>query len=169
MPTSFHRVLRHVFYADWTVRRRFPAHTLAAIDREITENERRHSGEIVFAVESSLRLRDLFDTESPRDRAIDVFALLRVWDTELNNGVLVYVLLADRRVEIVADRGIHRRVGTQAWESICGGMQRDFAAGRFHEGAVAGVHAVSDLLAEHFPPLEGDLNELSNKPVIIRR
>jgi uncharacterized membrane protein len=169
MPTTLHRAMRHVFYDDWAVRRRFPLHTLKAIDREITVNERRHSGEIVFAVESSLRLRDLYLTEGPRDRAIDVFSLLRVWDTELNNGVLLYVLLADRRVEIVADRAIHRRVGLQAWESICSVMQQEFRVGRFHEGAVMGVQAVSDLLATHFPPIEGDVNELSNEPVIVRR
>jgi uncharacterized membrane protein len=169
MPTTLQRALRHVFYDDWAVRRRFPRHTLEAIDREITVNERRHSGEIVFAVESSLRLRELRETEGPRDRAIDVFSLLRVWDTEHNNGVLIYVLLADRRVEIVADRGIHRQVGAQAWETICGLMQQEFRAGRFHEGAIIGVHAVSDLLAAHYPWTEGDVNELANEPVIIRR
>jgi uncharacterized membrane protein len=169
MPTSLHRTQRHVFYDDWAVRRKFPLPTLAAIDHEITVNERRHSGEIVFAVESSLLLRELRRTDGPRDRAIDVFSLLRVWDTEQNNGVLLYVLLADRRVEIVADRGIHRQVGDQAWETICGLMQQEFRAGRFREGALMGVQAVSDLLATHFPWTEGDVNELRNEPVIVRR
>ena len=168
MTTSFGRVLRHLFYEDWTVRRKFPAQTLVAIDREITTNERRHNGEVVFAVESSLRMRDLFKNESARDRAVDIFCRLRVWDTEQNNGVLIYVLLADRRVEIVADRGVHRRVGEQAWEAICAAMQAEFHDGRFHEGAVIGVQAVSDLLAEHYPPTEGDVNELPNEPRIIR-
>jgi uncharacterized membrane protein len=163
------RVLRHFVYDHWNVRRALPAHTMAAIEREIAANERRHDGEVVFAVEASLPFRDLWVDESARERAIELFSRLRVWDTEQNAGVLIYLLLADRRVEIVADRGIHQRVGAQAWESICGSMQRAFHEHRFAEGALIGVRAVSDLLAEHFPPRSDNPNELPNRPLIIRR
>jgi uncharacterized membrane protein len=163
------RTLRHLFYDHWNVRRAFPPHAMKAIEREIAANERRHDGEVLFAVEASLPFRDLWVDESARERAIELFARLHVWDTENNTGVLIYLLLADRRVEIVADRGIHARVGKQAWESICGSMQREFHEGRFEEGALIGVRAVSDLLAEHFPPRAENPNELPNKPLIIRR
>jgi uncharacterized membrane protein len=81
--------------------------------------------------------------------------------------VLIYLLLADRRVEIVADRGIDRKVGATAWEAICGAMQREFAAGRFEHGVILGVQAVSDLLAAHYPPRGENPDELPNRPVVI--
>jgi uncharacterized membrane protein len=121
----------------------------------------------VFAVESALPFFDLVRGISARERAVELFSRLRVWDTEQNAGVLVYLLLADKRVEIVADRGIHARVGAQAWEAICGAMQREFAAGRFEAGALAGVRAISDLLATHFPPRDENPDELANRPVIL--
>ena len=98
---------------------------------------------------------------------MELFGQLRVWDTEHNSGVLIYLLLADRRVEIVADRGIHRKVGDSAWEAICGEMQRSFAAGRFEHGVSLGVAAISDLLATHFPRRRDDANELPNEPVVL--
>ena len=104
---------------------------------------------------------------SARERAIELFSRLRIWDTEQNAGVLVYLLLADRRVEIVADRGIHSRVGATAWEAICGAMQREFAAGRFEPGVIAGIQAISDLLALHFPPRADNPDELPNRPVVL--
>jgi uncharacterized membrane protein len=168
MP-NLDRLFRHLVYDDWNARRAFPAHVMAAIEREIAANERRHDGEVRFAIEASLPFRDLWVDESARERAIELFARLHVWDTERNTGVLIYLLLADRRVEIVADRGIHRKVGKQAWESICAGMQREFQAGRFEEGAILGVRAVSDLVAAHFPPRAENPNELPNTPLIIRR
>jgi uncharacterized membrane protein len=102
-----------------------------------------------------------------RARAIGWFGRLRMWDTEHNAGVLIYLLLADRRVELVADRGIHSKVGTAAWEAICGEMQQEFARGQFERGAVIGVRAVSDLLAAHFPPTGEGRNELPDKPVVL--
>ena len=98
---------------------------------------------------------------------MELFGQLRVWDTEHNSGVLVYLLLADRRVEIIADRGIHDKVGAAAWEAICGEMQRAFAAGRFEQGVSLGIAAIGDLLATHFPRAEGDTNELPNEPVVL--
>jgi uncharacterized membrane protein len=162
------RVLRHLCYYDyWTVRGAFPSDAMAAIERTIGEQERRHDGELRFAVEASLPLADLVSGVTARDRAIELFGRLRVWDTEQNTGVLVYLLLADKRVEIVADRGIHRKVGETAWEAICGNMQREFAAGRFEAGALAGLEAISDLLATHYPPSDENPDELPNRPAIV--
>jgi len=140
---------------------------MQAIERAIGEQERRHDGELRFAVEAGLPLIDLLRGVSARDRAIEVFGRLRMWDTEQNCGVLIYLLLADKRVEIVADRGIHQRVGVAAWESICGAMQREFAARRFEQGVIIGVQAISDLLATHYPPRGENPDELSNRPVIV--
>jgi uncharacterized membrane protein len=118
-------------------------------------------------VEASLPLGEVAHGVGSRERAIGWFARLRVWDTHHNAGVLIYVLLADRRVELVADRGIHSKVGSAAWEAICGEMQQEFARGQFERGVVIGVRAISDLLAEHFPPSGGARNELPDKPVVL--
>jgi uncharacterized membrane protein len=164
---SLARFLRHLVTDQWAIRFAFPAAALQAIERAIAAQENRHDGEVRFAVESALPLWDLARGLSARNRAVEQFSRLRVWDTEHNTGVLIYLLLADKRVEIVADRGIHAKVGTAAWEAICGAMQREFAAGRFEQGAILGVQAVSDLLATHFPPRPENPNELSNRPVVL--
>jgi hypothetical protein len=161
------RFLRHLFHDHWSVRRAFPKRTMRAIERTIGEQERRHDGELRFAVEASLPFSDLVTGVTAHERAIELFSRLRVWDTAHNAGVLIYVLLADRRVEIVADRGIHQKVGDTAWEAICGNMQREFAQGRFEAGALVGLQAVSDLLAAHFPPRGENPDELPNAPVIV--
>ncbi len=161
------RFLRHLLMDSWSVRRAFPMHTMKAIEQAIAEQERRHDGELRFAVEAALPLVDFARGVAARERAIEVFGRLRVWDTEQNCGVLIYLLLADKRVEIVADRGIHQKVGPAAWEAICGAMQREFAAGRFEHGAIVGVQAISDLLATHYPPRDENPDELANRPVIV--
>jgi uncharacterized membrane protein len=161
------RFLRHLLMDTWAVRRAFPLTAMRAIERAIVEQERRHDGELRFAVEAALPVIDYLRGVSARERGIEVFGRLRVWDTEQNCGVLIYLLLADKRVEIVADRGIHRKVGTAAWEAICGAMQREFAAGRFEQGAIVGVQAISDLLATHYPPRGDNPDELPNPPVVV--
>jgi hypothetical protein len=161
------RVVRHLLLDYWTVRTCFPPPVMQSIERAIGEQERRHDGEIRFAVEASLPFNDLVKGISARDRGIELFGRLRVWDTEHNCGVLIYLLLADKRVEIVADRGIHQKVGPAAWEAICGAMQREFAAGRFGEGVIIGVSAISDLLATHYPPRDENPDELPNRPLIV--
>jgi len=137
---------------------------MRAIEKAIAEEERRHAGQLRFAVEASLPLGELLRGIDARRRAVDWFSRLRIWDTEHNSGVLIYVLLADRRVEIVADRGIHGKAGNAAWEAICGEMQREFARGEYERGAVVGIRAIGDLLAGHFP---GGGAELPNKPVVL--
>jgi hypothetical protein len=161
------RIFRHLLSDYWSVRYAFPPRAMKAIEDAIAAQERRHDGELRFAVESALPFFDLVRGISARARAIELFSRLRIWDTEQNAGVLVYLLLADKRVEIVADRGIHARVGEAAWEAICGAMQREFAAGRFDQGVVTGVQAISDLLALHFPPRGENPDELSNRPVVL--
>ena len=164
---NWKRLLRHLSTDRWAVRRAFPRAAMRAIEKAIGEEERRHGGQLRFAVEASLPLGELLRGIRSRERAVECFGRLRVWDTEHNSGVLIYLLLADRRVEIVADRGIHGKVGTAAWEAICGEMQQEFARGQFERGAVLGVRAISDLLVAHFPPSGKGANELPDKPVVL--
>jgi uncharacterized membrane protein len=161
------RFWRHLINDHRTARRAFPPAVMDRIQRAVADGERNHVGQICFAVEPALPLSLVIQHESPRARALEIFGRLRVWDTEHNSGVLVYVLLADKDVEIVADRGIHRKVGEAAWQDICRTMEAAFGEGRFDEGAVAGVEAISALLARHFPRGGVGGNELSDRPVIL--
>ncbi len=165
--SSLTRFVRHLFAEGRGVKRAFPERSMKAIEEIIVAQERRHDGEIQFAVEEGLPLRDLLTGMTAHERALALFGELCVWDTEQNCGVLIYLLLADHRVEIVADRGIHHKVGAAAWEAICGAMQREFAAGKFEHGVLLGVQAISDLLATHFPPHGHNVDELSNRPFVI--
>src|SRR3989338_2750589 len=149
---NLERIMRHLSCGRATVRRAFPQHTLEAIERAIRETEARHDGQIRFAVEAALDLAPLLAGQAARERALEVFSQLRVWDTEHNNGVLIYLLLAYRDVEIVADRGIHTRLGQESWEAICREMESAFRNGKFEEGVLSGIRAVSEHLARHFPP-----------------
>jgi len=160
------RIARHLFTTVWSVRRAFPRHSMRAIEHAIRDTESRHAGQIRFAVEHSLDLPDLLRGVTARDRAIDAFSHLRVWDTQHNNGVLIYLLLADRDVEIVADRGIHLKVG-EGWEPICRSMEAAFRAGRFEAGVLQGVQAVGHHLATHFPSAGRGTNELPDRPVVL--
>ncbi len=161
------RIMRHLSIGRAAVRRAFPRRTLDAIERTIREIEARHGGQVRFAVEDALDLSPLLAGQTARERAIDVFSLLRVWDTEHNNGVLIYLLLADRDVEIVADRGIDAKVGAQAWEEICREMEDAFHAGRFEEGALAGIRSVGGHLVQHYPHTGEKRNELPDRPVLL--
>ncbi|HEX5337151.1 MAG TPA: TPM domain-containing protein [Gallionella sp.] len=161
------RIMRHLSCGRATVRRAFPARTLEAIEREIASAEAQHSGQIRFAVEAALELSPLLAGQTARERAIDVFSQLRIWDTEHNNGVLIYLLLADRDVEIVADRGVHARLGPQVWEAICQQMEAAFRDGQFEAGVLAGIRSVGQHLARHYPHSGEKLNELPDSPVLI--
>src|SRR3954454_12348909 len=150
------------------VRRAFPEPAVTAIEKAIKRSETSHAGEIRFAVEAALGTQSLLKGQTGRERAVDVFSHLRVWDTEQNNGVLIYLLLADRNVEIIADRGINARVTNDEWESICRKMESSFAHGQFESGVIAGIEAIGGHLREHFPARnEGSENELPNRPVIL--
>ena len=161
------RFLRHVLMSPMQARRAFPPEALDAIQREVAAQEKRHRGEVCFVVEAELSTEQLWRGLTSRDRAREVFAGQGVWNTEENTGVLIYVLLADRKVEVVSDRGIDRKVAQGEWEAIVHAMEAHFRAGRFQEGALAGVRAISDILALHFPAGSEDRNELGDRPVMM--
>ena len=161
------RYWRHVLMSPLTARRHFPAATLDAMQARIAASEARHRGEIRFVVEAELTTAQLWREVSSRERARQVFASQGVWNTEENNGILIYVLLADRRVEIVADRGIDARVQPADWEAVCRMMEKEFRAGKYEAGALAGIDAVSELLARHFPADGKRPNELEDRPALI--
>lgn len=160
------RLLRHLVTPSWAAHRAFPAAALARIEGAIAESERRHGGQIRFAVEASLDPLAVWRGVSAADRALEAFSSLRVWDTEGNNGVLLYLLLADHDVEIVADRGIHGRVGSGEWETLCHAMEADFRAGRFEQGVLEGIAGISRHLETHYPA-GGAGNELPDRPVLL--
>lgn len=160
------RWLRHLFCDQATARRAFPREALQAIEQATTAGEARHSGQLRLVVEASLPLARVWRGVEARQRAVEHFGELGIWDTEANNGVLIYLLLADRQVEILADRGIHARVGEVAWQVICGHMERAFRQGDFRAGALQGINAISELLERHFPA-QGGLNELPDRPLVL--
>lgn len=165
---SIARILKHWFYLPWQVRKHFPAETMTNIHKGIAESERSHLGEVRFAVEGALPWHDALDGISARDRAVQVFSQLRIWDTEHNNGVLIYVLLADHDVEIVADRGIHARVGATGWEAICHAMEQEFRQGRFEAGILLGLERITTILREQYPSHgQNNPNELPDAPVVV--
>ena len=167
MVTYLARVVRHLGSPPWRVRTAFPDRTMRAIEEAIRASEATHHGQIRFAVEAALDIQPLLRNQSARGRAIDVFSLLRVWDTADNNGVLIYLLLADRDVEIVADRGIVSHVGQDQWERICRAMEHAFREGRFEEGVLEGIRAVSAHLARYYPGQDKRRNELPDSPVVL--
>lgn len=167
MSKDFLRIIKHLSFPAWRVGRAFPKATRKAIADEIARSETQHDGELRFVVVGGLDPARLWRGVSARQHAVEMFSQLRVWDTEYNSGVLIYVQLADRQVEILADRGIHKRVGDAAWQSICAGMQQAFRRGEFRDGALTGVRAVGRILTEHFPARESNPDELSNDIVLM--
>ncbi len=162
------RIFKHLCCGPWLVHRRLPAAALKRIEAEIAASETLHRGELRFAVEPALPLAALLRNMTPRERAVQVFSQLRVWDTEHNSGVLIYLLLAERDVEIVADRGIHAKVGEAAWHSICKPMEQSFRQREFELGVLEGIGAITALLRQHFPTDENENpNELPDAPVIL--
>jgi uncharacterized membrane protein len=161
------RIGRHLLEHHWRVRRIFPPRVLAAIEQAIRAGEATHAGQVRFVVEGALDGAPLFRDQPARERALDIFSQLRIWDTAHNNGVLIYLLLADRTVEIVADRGIDAKVGAAVWRKICADMETDFRAGNFEGGVIKGIGEVSRQLATYFPKHGAGRNELPDAPVVI--
>jgi uncharacterized membrane protein len=165
------RFLRHIFATRLALRAAFNDRVLAAIEQAVRASEHHHRGEIRFVVEGALDTPALWHGVTPRARAERVFAELEVWNTEHNNGVLIYVLFADRAVEIVADRGFAGRVNAGEWHSVCVAMQAEFRHGRYLEGAVTGVQSVGRFLMRHFPAAAAatadDRNELPDRPTLL--
>src|SRR5688572_26179408 len=154
------RIMRHLIAPQWVVDRMFTAETMRAIESAIRDSERTHDGELRFAVEGGLNLWLLLHGRTARARAIEIFSQLRVWDTEHNSGVLIYVQVVDRRIEIVADRGINAKVEQREWDAIARAMEGAFRAQRYQMGAVEGLREITALLARHFPPSGVNPDEL---------
>ncbi|WP_288127114.1 TPM domain-containing protein [Thiomonas sp.] len=167
---ALQRLFRHALYPTARVHMLFPRQAMQAIANAIHAAEGRHGGEIRVAIEGALDWPELWRGVTPRQQAIALFSSLRVWDTERNDGVLIYLLLAEHAVEIVADRGIAARVAPESWQAVCRGMERHLRQSRHLDAILQGVDDVSKLLAEHAPAREGaQRNELSDWPVVVKR
>lgn len=164
---SIGRWLRHLFATRWMTRRVFSPEVLARIEAAIDAHERQHAGELRLAIETAYELPDLWAGLAPRQRALEVFGQIGVWDTADNNGVLIYLCMADHDVEIIADRGIAARVSQAEWDAVCRDMEDHFRRDAFEAGVVAGIAGVARLLALHFPARGGDRNEQPNQPVLL--
>ena len=152
------RILKHRWMDETDTARALGADALARLGARVAASESRHSGEIRLCVEAGLPLSYLWRDATPRQRAVTLFGKLRVWDTEHNNGVLIYLLLAERAIEIVADRGLTRHVSQKSWDALIAGMRDNFRGGRFEEGLAQAVDAVDALLLRHFALAEGEAN-----------
>jgi uncharacterized membrane protein len=161
------RVWAHLIFPDWWLKRPFDAALLARIEAAVANSERHHHGEIRFVVEATRDLMPLLRGETARERALEIFGRERVWDTEASNGVLIYLLLAERDVEIVADRGFADKVEDSEWQAICREMEVCFRGGRFADGALAGIARVDALLTRHFPLAGANPNELADAPKLL--
>lgn len=160
-------IFKHLLTPDWWARRAFSIAMRDRVEQVIKASEASHRGEIRFAVEGGFALLPLLKGVTARARAVQVFSDLRVWDTAENTGVLLYLQLIDRDIEIVADRGINARVTQQEWNAICQRMEVAFRAGRFEEGVTAGLCEITALLARHFPARNANPNELPDQPVVL--
>ena len=159
------RSLRHLFAPS--AARHFPEASLARIGEAIAAGEHLHGGEVVFAVEAGLVPGEALRGLDPHARAQEVFARLRVWDTEANNGVLLYLLLADHAIEIIADRGLAGRVGDDEWSAVCRAVEAGIAGNGLEAAVVDGVGRISALLATHFPADGAGRDELPDRPVLL--
>ena len=162
------RLMRHRWFDESDTRRALGPQALARIEERIAQSEKLHTGEIRVCVEAGLPLSYLWRGASARERAVSMFGKLRVWDTEANNGVLIYLLLAEHQIEIVADRGIARHAPPSHWESMVDGMRQEFRAGRFEPGVMQAIGAVEALMLQHYPRAEGQANpnELPDRPFV---
>ncbi len=161
------RLFKHLSYPAWWLHRVIPQSSLDRIEKAITDSEAHHGAEIQVALETGLGIGHLAKGKTARQRAEEVFSLLRVWDTELNNGVLIYVLLADREFEIVADRGLARSIEQEEWERLCRTMEKHFRAGQHELALLHGIETIGKRLEVLYPRLVSDINELPNRPVIL--
>lgn len=172
MMKRFLRLLRHRWFDESTVRRAFPGDVRERLLERVRASEQHHSGELRIFIEAGLPasylLRHATTPTLVRQRALTLFGKLRIWDTEQNNGVLIYLLLAERAIEIVADRGIQRHLGPQQWQALIGRMRTAFRQGRFEEGLTQALEEISAVLVQHFPlePGSPNPNELPDAPLL---
>ena len=161
------RALRHALFGRGEAARAFPPQALETITQAIAAGERTHRGEVCVIVEKALPLHAIRHGVSDRQRALALFADYGIWDTDERCGVLIYINLADRKVEIVADRGIGRRIDAGAWQAICATMTQGFGKGQFLEATLAALDAVNALLARHFPGDGPRPNEMPDRPIVL--
>ncbi len=161
------RLIRHLFESQLLTRRRFSRQTLDQIESAVRAAEASHAGELQVVIETDLDVWAIVTGKTSRQRSLEVFAASGVWDTEANNGVLLYILCADRHVQVVADRGFNGIVTEAEWRGVCAAMEADFRAGRWAEGVVAGVNAAAILVGRHFPSSGQRGNELPNRPILL--
>ncbi len=161
------RLWRHLWLERRDLQRRFPAALLGEIEQRIAEGEARHAAEVRVAIEASLGVTEVWSRVTPRHRALEVFGSLRVWDTEGNNGVLIYLLLADQAVEIVADRAAARAIPEDEWRALTQAMTRAFRVGQYREGLLGALDRLEKRLAEAFPAADRNPDELPNRPALI--
>jgi len=145
------RWARHLWLDATDARRTLTPAGLQRLEQAVKDSESRHLGELRLCVEAGLPLTDLWRGMTPRSRAIDLFSQLRVWDTEHNNGVLIYLLLADKRIEVLADRGLHARTSASEWQAIAGSLSAALQGGQFEQGLIVAIEQVSALLKQHYP------------------
>lgn len=152
------RIFKHRWLDETDTARALDEAALQRLERQVADSERRHSGEIRLCVEAGLPLGDLWRDATARERAVGMFAQLRVWDTEANNGVLIYLLLAEHAIEVVADRGLTQQVPQADWDALVASMRQSFRAGQFEAGLSAAIATVDALLRQHFPLARGEHN-----------
>lgn len=163
----FSRLMAHMLTPVWLVKNMFSKESMNRIEKAIKESEHLHNGQICFVVETNLDLLEILHGKSGRKRALEVFSQLRIWDTEKNNGVLIYLLLADHDFEIVADRGIHQCVGNAIWEFVSDDMEVHFKRHQFEQGVLHGIEKITELMQQYYPPQLEQYNELPNSPVVL--
>ena len=170
-PTTFFgrckRAWRHMTSGTSAGKRAFPPATLQAIEQAITLGEQRHRAEVRLIVEPGLDARAAFNNVTNRQRARALFAQYGVWDTEENCGVLIYINLAAREVDIVADRHVSRLVADAEWQTICRTMTTGFAQGDYHSPTLSALEQLNTLLARHYPADRTRPNQLPNDAVIL--
>lgn len=161
------RLFKHLLTPPWLALRRFPSALRDEIAAAVAASERRHRGELRIAIEGPLSFGELWRDLSPRARALELFGKLRVWDTEENSGILIYLQLVDRDVEILADRGIAAKVPQATWETLCHDLEAAMRSGDCRAGVLAGIDSVTRLLERHFPAGSANPNELPNEPFVL--
>ena len=168
MLNKLKRILKHRWLDESDANRAVPVDMVERLMRRVAASEKRHSGEIRICVEAGLPLSYLWRGARARERAITLFGKLRVWDTELNNGVLIYLLLADHAIEIVADRGLNQRVTAAEWKAMVDALSAAVLAGRYEDGLTQALEETSAVLVKYFPLMLSDANpnELPNRPIV---
>lgn len=161
------RIWRHLVTTSAGSRRAFPTAALNQIQKTIAKGETLHRAEVRLVIEPSLSIQDVLNGTSSRERALELFSLYDIWDTEENCGILIYIELADHQVEIVTDRGVNRIISESEWQDICQTMTRGFASNSYGDAVIAALEKLNALLHVRFPDDGSSVNQLSDRPIIL--